>query len=284
MIKPFLQDDALLADIRRAAADLESFHLWWLGQSGFLLQWQGRHLLLDPYLSDSLTKKYANTDRPHVRLTERVIDPARLDFIDAVTSSHNHTDHLDAETLIPLIDANSEITFVIPEANRSFVAERLKIDAAMPVGINAGETIEIKNFKITGMPAAHEELERDEQGRCKFMGFVIQCGPWTIYHSGDTIWHDEIVARLKGFSIDVALLPINGRKGDPRIAGNLNPQEAVALARQISARLVIPCHYDMFAFNTADPQEFARAAEAQGQRYRVLKCGERCSSSELKSD
>ena len=29
----------------------------------------GRHLLLDPYLSDSLTKKYAATDKPHVRMT-----------------------------------------------------------------------------------------------------------------------------------------------------------------------------------------------------------------------
>lgn len=284
MIKPFLQDDALLADIRRAAADHSSFHLWWLGQSGFLLQWQGRHLLLDPYLSDSLTKKYANTDRPHVRLTELVSDPARLDFIDVVTSSHNHTDHLDAETLIPLINANPEITLVIPEANRRFVAERLKIDAAFPVGMNEGEIIEINGFKITGVPAAHEELERDEQGRCKFMGFVIQCGPWTLYHSGDTVWRDEIVARLKDFSIDVALLPINGRKGDPRIAGNLNPQEAVVLARQIGAQLVIPCHYDMFAFNTADPQEFAREAEAQGQAYRVLKCGERCSIPGIKSN
>ncbi len=277
MIKPILQDDAFLADVQRIAADHESFHLWWLGQSGFLLQWQGRHILLDPYLSDSLTKKYANTDRPHVRMTERVIDPARLDFIDVITSSHNHTDHLDAETLLPVMSANAKAALVIPEANRSIVAERLKIDAALPVGVNAGETVEINNFKITGVPAAHEELERDEQGRCKFMGFVIQCGPWTLYHSGDTIQHEEIVARLKDFSIDVALLPINGRKGDPRIAGNLNPQEAVALARQIGAQLVIPCHYDMFAFNTADPREFAREAEVQGQPYRVLKCGERCS-------
>jgi L-ascorbate metabolism protein UlaG (beta-lactamase superfamily) len=27
--------------------------------------------------------------------------PERLDFMDVVTSSHNHTDHLDVETLIP---------------------------------------------------------------------------------------------------------------------------------------------------------------------------------------
>ncbi len=129
MIKPFLKDETLIADIQRAAADHSSFHLWWLGQSGLFLQWQGRHLLLDPYLFDSLTHKYANTDLPHIRMTELVIDPGRLDFIDVVTSRHNHTDHLDAETLIPLMKANPKLKLVIPEANRSFVT------AATPFGM-----------------------------------------------------------------------------------------------------------------------------------------------------
>ena len=46
------------------------------------------------------------TDKPHVRMTRRVVAPERLDFVDVVTSSHNHTDHLDAETLGPLRGAN----------------------------------------------------------------------------------------------------------------------------------------------------------------------------------
>src|SRR6266850_331802 len=124
MVKPVLQDDAFLADVAAAGHDLANLHLWWLGQSGFLVQWQGRHLLLDPYLSDSLTKKYADTDKPHVRMTERVVAPERLNFIDVVTSSHDHTDHLDAETLNPLLEANPKVELVIPEANREVVADR----------------------------------------------------------------------------------------------------------------------------------------------------------------
>ena len=78
MIQPLLQDDAFLADVERVRMEApDDLHLWWLGQSGFLVQWRGRHLLLDPYLSDSLTLKYAATDRPHVRMTERVIAPER---------------------------------------------------------------------------------------------------------------------------------------------------------------------------------------------------------------
>src|SRR5215831_20240085 len=94
----FQKDEAFLADVRRALSS-GGFHLWWLGQSGFLVVNNGRALLLDPYLSDSLTRKYAGTDKPHERMTERVIAPEKLTFIAAATCSHNHTDHLDPETL-----------------------------------------------------------------------------------------------------------------------------------------------------------------------------------------
>ena len=60
MIRPVLSDDALLADMRASDRRDGNFRLWWLGQSGFLLQWQGVHVLLDPYLSDSLTRKYSH--------------------------------------------------------------------------------------------------------------------------------------------------------------------------------------------------------------------------------
>src|SRR5574340_396780 len=178
MIRPVLQDDEFLADVRAAEVDDGHFRLWWLGQSGFLVQWRGSHLLLDPYLSDSLTRKYAETDKPHIRMTARVVDPSALDFVDVVTSSHNHTDHLDGETLRPLLRANPSLRIVVPEANRQFVAERLGIDPQLPLGLREGESVVIGEFKLTAVPAAHDDLGPE------YLGYVMQFGPWTIYHSG----------------------------------------------------------------------------------------------------
>ena len=251
MIAPLLKDAALLADIKAANRDDGHFRLWWLGQSGFVVQWRGRHLLLDPYLSDSLTKKYANTDKPHVRMTERVVDPAALNFIDVVTSSHNHTDHLDAETLGPLLRVNTGITLIVAEANRKFVAERLGIDASFPVGLEIGQSTDAGPFRIEAVPAKHDELGPE------FVGYIVRFGPWTIYHSGDTLLYDGMAELLRCHNVDLALLPINGRAAERRVAGNLNAEEAAQLGKQIAARTVIPCHYEMFAFNTADPQDFA---------------------------
>ncbi|HEX9387566.1 MAG TPA: MBL fold metallo-hydrolase [Anaerolineales bacterium] len=276
MIKPVLQDDAFLEDVSRAKRNSNQLHLWWLGQSGFLIQWAGHHLLIDPYLSDSLTKKYAGTNKPHVRMTERVIAAERLDFIDVVTSSHNHTDHLDGESLIPLWKANPNLMVIVSRANIDFAAERLQVfpETLTPIPVN-GEAIQIDPFAFHAIPSAHETLEQDENGDYRFIGLIVQIGKWTIYHSGDCIPYDGLVERLKNQKIDIALLPINGRDPARGVPGNFTAEEAANLGKQIDAGLIIPCHYEMFEFNTISPHQFVKAAEEMGQKYRLLKCGER---------
>jgi L-ascorbate metabolism protein UlaG (beta-lactamase superfamily) len=274
MIEAYKKDEDLIAEMDALLPDVKSSHLWWLGQSGYVLQWKGKRILIDPYLSDSLTKKYAATDKPHTRISERVLNPALLKNISVVTSSHNHTDHLDAETLVPVLQNNPAIQFIIPEANRNFVAGRVQCDPAFPVGLNDGKSVTFDGFTFHGIPAKHNEIDRDENGQCKYMGYVIGFGGYHVYHSGDTLWFDEMVELLKPFNIDVAILPINGNKPERKVAGNLDCNEAAALGKAINAKCVIPCHYDLFAFNTADVQEFIQAAEKIQQRYSVKKGGQ----------
>jgi L-ascorbate metabolism protein UlaG (beta-lactamase superfamily) len=281
VIQPLQSHDQLLADIHESNSGDGSFRLWWLGQSGFLLQWNGVHILLDPYLSDSLTKKYAQTDKPHVRMTELVIDPARLSFVDVATATHNHTDHLDAETLCPILARNPNMKLVIPEANRAFVAERLKIDSAIPIGVDDGRSVETCGMRFSGIASAHEAVDRDEHGRAKYLGYVLQFGGWSIYHSGDTVRYDGMAEKLKKFKIDVALLPINGRAAERRIPGNLFGNEAAQLAKDAGAKLAVPCHFEMFEFNTASPQLFVDECQRLNQPFKVLRCGEKWSSQNL---
>jgi L-ascorbate metabolism protein UlaG (beta-lactamase superfamily) len=277
LIPAFCKDGELREQILSAKKSgvKEAFDVWWLGQSGFLIQWNGKCVLFDPYLSDSLTRKYAATNKPHVRMSERVIDPRLLDCIDIVTSSHNHTDHLDAETLVPLLQINQHITFIIPEANRKFVTDRVKCESDFPKGLNDGEFLTDNEFSFHGIPSAHNELERDEHGRCRFMGYVARFGNFSVYHSGDTLWFTGLEKLLKPYQVDVAFLPINGNDPSRGVAGNLNTREAAELGKEIGARYVIPHHYNMFEFNTADPTDFESEAKKLNQRYIVLRPGEK---------
>ena len=281
----YKKNEELIEEIHGSDDDTKNFHIWWLGQSGFLIKWGKKFILLDPYLSDSLTKKYSDTDKPHERITEKVINPSKLSFINIITSSHNHTDHLDGETLNGISTAEREIQLVLPQANIEFAEERLgKENKIRLIGITEEKKIILDGFTITGIAAAHNEIERDENGHPKFMGLIISFGKWHIYHSGDTLWHPQLTSELLKFSIDVAIVPINGNKPERRVAGNLNGCEAAALSRAVSARIAIPHHFDMFKFNTASPEEFISACEGLNQKFKVLRNGQRWSFSELELD
>jgi L-ascorbate metabolism protein UlaG (beta-lactamase superfamily) len=273
-MKPaFQKDDALLADIQQAKVAGRT-RFWWLGQSGFLVVTPAGTVLFDPYLSDSLTRKYAATDKPHVRMTERVVSPDRLAGIDVITSSHIHTDHLDAETLRALLDVNPSARLVAPRANRAAVEERLGVLGDRLVELNDGESARLGELEFHGITAAHNRVERDANGNCHFMGFVLRAAGRTYYHSGDTLMHDGLAASLTPFQPDVAFVPINGNRPERRVAGNLNGSEAAALAREIGTGLAVPHHFDLFEFNTAPPDEFESACRRLGQSFRTLRNGE----------
>jgi L-ascorbate metabolism protein UlaG (beta-lactamase superfamily) len=223
-------------------------HVWWLGQSGFLIGHDGRHLLVDPYLSDSLTAKYEGTETPHVRMHPRVVAPEQLAFVDVVLSTHGHTDHLDGETLRAI-----GVPVVAPARIVELARDRSGGDVTP---IAEGETVEVAGFRVQAVPAEHPGEH------C--VGYVIEAGSHRLYHAGDTTWVDPGVR-----GVDVAFVPINGR------LDNLDGPGAARLADLVEAALAIPCHYDMFAFNTATPDAFVNECERLGQPHRVLQLGER---------
>jgi len=87
-----------------------------------------------------------------------------------------------------------------------------------------------------------------------------------------------IIAALNPFDIDVAILPINGNRPERKVAGNLEAKEAVNMAKIIGAKMVIPCHYHLFEFNTVEPDEFITESIRQNQPFKVLQIGERWDS------
>jgi L-ascorbate metabolism protein UlaG (beta-lactamase superfamily) len=249
VIEPYLADDAFLADVE-AMRGTPGVHVWWLGQSGFLIACEGRHVVVDPYLSDSLTAKYAGTETPHVRITRRVVAPERLGFVDVALSTHGHGDHLDEETLraigAPLVAAAGTVEVA-----------RARTDGEV-AGLSEGESVEVAGFRIEAVPAIHPG------DHC--VGYVIGAGARLLYHSGDTTWVDPGVR-----AVDVAFVPINGK------LDNLDGTEGARLAHTVETALAVPCHYDMFEFNTASPDAFVAECVRLGQPYRVLRNGERLS-------
>lgn len=62
MIEPFRQGPELIEEILETHPFYGSLAIWWLGQSGFLIKSDGGILVIDPYLSEHLTRSYSGTD------------------------------------------------------------------------------------------------------------------------------------------------------------------------------------------------------------------------------
>jgi len=84
MIKVFLKEDELIShNQKRPRKEIEGLRIWWLGAKRFFLHsWHwAASLLLTPIYSDSLTKKYAATEKkPHVRMSELCSFAPEIEF------------------------------------------------------------------------------------------------------------------------------------------------------------------------------------------------------------
>ncbi len=264
-----------MTDFREADKVTGAIHVWSLGHCGFLLKWDGYGLLLDPYLSDSVTRNSEGTAEPINRISERVVDPLMLKGIDYLVCSNNNPDRLDPETILPLRAANPGLKLVLPAGNVTEADTILGAAAPPFLPVNAGTYTKSGPFDFHGINSANPKIRRDEQGNSKELGFVILFGPFAIYHSGETIWHTNLVKEVRRWSVNLAFLPINGEFRTNQPGSSMNGFEAATLSKAISASLVIPCHYDIFDRGNPSTEEFSSCCERLGQRYRLLKIGQR---------
>ncbi|MEQ8655836.1 MAG: MBL fold metallo-hydrolase [Hyphomicrobiales bacterium] len=252
--------------------------LCWLGQAGFWFDTGAHRVLMDPYLSDSLAKKYAGQTNDHQRMMSAPITPEALPEPDIVLVTHAHTDHMDPETLGPLARRFPDLPFVVPRSKRDLARERIGLHANL-ILVSDQETLSpLSGLTLRVLPAAHETLERDSDGNAVFLGYGIQTETMTLYHSGDTIPFDGLAEAVHQLSPDIALLPVNGRDATrlaTGIPGNFTLEEAMALCQDTGIAWMIPHHFGMFAFNTLDEDIIDAATASQSPRLVKPVIGER---------
>lgn len=227
---------------------------WWLGQAGFALRTAETCIIIDPYLSDSLAVKYKGAKFRHQRMHPIPVAPQELTSVDGVLCTHHHSDHLDPGTLPVLLETNPNAKLVAPRASLDRL-ETMGLHTKLSNPVNPQMEILVGDFKITVLPASHETVEKDQEGNCRFVGYVMEASGIRIYHSGDCIPFDWQADLLRSLNIDLAMLPINGRderRSSNGIPGNFTVDEAIQLCADADIGCLLCHHFDMFDFNTID--------------------------------
>ena len=210
----------------------------WLGQSGYVFDYKGQRLLIDPFFSDIVEKKQGFKRLMQAPFSIEELRPS------AIFITHNHLDHFDPIAL-PQIHSFYPAIPIIGPASVIKKANEMGFNPSVLRQIDKGETIEVSDFKITATAAYHSDPFS--------VGCLIELGDKTIYYSGDTILTEFLlgdILSLTNRQIDIVFIVINGR------LGNMNVDEAIDLTVKLNPKLAIPMHYGMFAENTEDPQIF----------------------------
>jgi L-ascorbate metabolism protein UlaG (beta-lactamase superfamily) len=234
-----------------------------IGHSSFLLQIDGRKVLIDPVFSKRLIL-LRRQRRPGVRVQE-------LPPIDLVLLTHAHMDHLDLASLRRVVRVTRNLTGRAPEV----VVPRGVEDLVERLGFSEVHRLEwweetrVQGLKVTMTPCKHWGARMFRDMHRGYGGYVIEGGGQSVYHSGDTAYFDgfrEIGRRLKP---EVALLPIGAYFPDTYRSVHTSPEEAVRGFVELGAEQMIPMHYGTFRLGREPMDEPVKRLEAEAARLSI---------------
>lgn len=273
----------LLEEIRETKLPADMAAIWYMGQMGAVVKWDRLVVCFDPILND-LCCPDGRTRRNYAP----PFGPEEFAEADYVVCSHNHKDHLNLETLLPMWQANPKVRFIVPEPERECLTAGGIAPEAV-IGAKAGEEIglEKQGAELPGrvllcpIAAAHEEYVTDDHGNQRNLGYVMKCEGLHIYHAGDTVVTQKLIEDVRACGpIAVACVPVNGvdtERHSRGIIGNMDCRDAAYFVQQIQADMTLPMHTDMVMRNEENPLIFAEYMRSlyPGRKYHIMQLGER---------
>jgi len=162
---------------------------------------------------------------------------------DVIFITHAHADHYQPEEIERLRTPSTRI--VAPRD----VARELSGEVTPVAPGDSGEAGGVRYTAVPAYNVVEHRLEAHPKAN-NWVGYVLELGGTTYYHSGDT----DHVPELDAVRTDVAMVCIGG---DPYTMG---PEEAGGLVKAMTPDLAVPLHYGFVVGSPSFAERFAREA------------------------
>ena len=258
-----------------------TFAMWWLGCTGIWVKSEGNanicidfwcgtgkrtrsKPLMDPHHQMARMSGCVKL-QPNLRVAPFVLDPFAIKTIDAVVSTHDHNDHIDANVAAAVMkNCDDSVLFIGPQTcvdlwqKWGVPAERCRV-------VKPGDTVKIKDTELIAVESfdrtalitvpAGVTLQGKMPGNMddRAVNYIIKTPGGTLYHSGDSHYSNLYAKHGNEYTIDVAL----GSYGEnPRgITDKMTSSDILRMAESLNTKVVIPFHHDIWSNFQADPQE-----------------------------
>lgn len=247
----------------------------WLGHTTYLIKIDGKVILSDPMFS----KRAGSLGwLSPARYSKTLASIDLLPEVDVVLITHNHSDHLDEDSIKALISKTRY--FIVPLAVGKLL-EEWGVPHNKIVELDWWQIKSIEDITITLAPAKHtSERGIFDKNQTLWASYGIQGKKQNLYLSGDSGWFNglyEIGERLGPF--DVTFFEIgaySNLKGQMEV--HYSPEQAVKAHQAVKGKLMVPGGwgtFDLGLFPWYEPIErFLIAANQSDIEYLTPKIGE----------
>lgn len=229
-------------DVAEIAKYQGATRLIWFGHSSFLLQVEGKNILIDPM--------FGKVAAPHPLLgsnrfnKEFPIDIKSLPEIDAVIFSHDHYDHLDHGSVLEIKDRTSH--FYVPLGLGAHL-EAWGVPSEKITEMDWWEETQFHTIKLVCTPAQHFSGRKLNTSQSTlWSSWVIKSETDNIYFSGDSGYapHFSEIGQKYG-PFDLALMEC-GQYNERWADIHMMPEETAKAGKDLKANKIMPIHWAGF--------------------------------------
>jgi L-ascorbate metabolism protein UlaG (beta-lactamase superfamily) len=216
----------------------------WFGHSSYFMQVDGKKFLIDPIFSGNAsplnftTKSFAGTD---------VYTTDEIPVIDYLFITHDHWDHLDYRTIVPL---KSKIKKIVTGLGVAAHLKSWSFDDNMVIEKDWNEEVKLDpGFIVNTTSARHFSGRRFKRDQSLWMSFVLTTPTTKIYVGGDSGYdtHFKTIGEKFG-PFDLAILEC-GQYNEYWHYIHMMPDETVQAAIDLQAKKVMPVHWGKFSLS-----------------------------------
>lgn len=207
----------------------------WIGHATVLLRVGGMTVLTDPVMFNKVGVGLGLMTGGPRRFIAPALRPRELPKLDLILVSHAHFDHLDRPTLHRL---DKRVPVITSHHTHDLIRD---LGFRQVTELQWGEHLRVGEIDITAREVRHWGARTFYDDHRGFNAYLIEAAGKRVLYGGDTAYHDAFTDIGK---VDLAVFGIGAY--NPWEASHATPEQAWAMADQVSADHILPMHHSTF--------------------------------------